>query len=180
MLVRPTPTVMMPAAGSRAELEAGWLRSTPPVLCHHHHNALFYDCNTPPSNPATITHDDALTSPHHPRTADRRSDPKLELKTFSVDGAGHSPEPTNPCHDSIAAGSKANASKPSSSADTPSAGLSGHLLSKLPFPRQSQHPDTAPQHITVSKHDVMLPAVDRKSTRLNSSHSGESRMPSSA
>ena len=27
---------------------------------------------------------------------------------------------------------------------------------------------------------VMLPVVDRKSTRLNSSHSGESRMPSSA
>ena len=27
---------------------------------------------------------------------------------------------------------------------------------------------------------IELPAVDRKSTRLNSSHSGESRMPSSA
>ena len=38
-------------------------------------------------------------------------------------------------------------------------------------------------HLTAS-HDAMLPLLglgeDRKSTRLNSSHSGESRMPSSA
>ena len=37
------------------------------------------------------------------------------------------------------------------------------------------------EFLTLEQYDIIVvPMVDRKSTRLNSSHSGESRMPSSA
>ena len=64
-----------------------------------------------------------------------------------------------------AEGTRASTPQPSSSGGAPGPGLQGM-------------PDFNPQE-TVAKIYPIL-ALDRKSTRLNSSHSGEARMPSSA
>ena len=71
------------------------------------------------------------------------------------------------------------------------AGLIGGALSiairaELMYPGLQIFHDTHTFDVFVTAHGLIMiffmvmPAIDRKSTRLNSSHSGESRMPSSA
>ena len=43
-----------------------------------------------------------------------------------------------------------------------------------------RHPVITEKGLTIKENENTLVFTDRKSTRLNSSHSGESRMPSSA